>query len=58
MLKGEKCRNERKTTRLGKDRSAATSEEFKAILNDLDGVLNPLVRRIRKAVSDYDANKA
>ena len=44
--------------RLGKDRGAAAAEEFKAILDSLDYILQPLVRRVRKAKSDFDENQA
>ena len=40
--------------RLGKDRSQATIEEFRNILDNLDDLLKPLVRRVRKAKSDYE----
>lgn len=44
--------------RLGKDRSQATTEEFKTILDNLDDLLQTLARRVRKAKSDYDKNNA
>ena len=44
--------------RLGKDRSQATTEEFKAVLDNLDDLLQTLVRRVRKAKADYDKNNA
>lgn len=44
--------------RLGKDRGQATTEEFKAILDNLDDLLQALARRVRKAKSDYDKNNA
>lgn len=44
--------------RLGKDRSEATTEEFKNILDNLDDFLQPLVRRLRKAKSDYEKTQA
>ena len=44
--------------RLGKDRGQATTEEFKAILDNLDDLLQTLARRVRKAKADYDKNNA
>jgi len=44
--------------RLGKERVHATTEEFKAILDNLDDLLQPLIRRVRKAKADYDKNQA
>jgi len=44
--------------RLGKERSQATTEDFEGILDNLDHVLQPLVRRVRKAKAEYDKNKA
>ncbi|THJ23736.1 MAG: helix-turn-helix domain-containing protein [Nitrospira sp. CG24D] len=44
--------------RLGKDRSQATIEEFRSILDNLDDLLQPLVRRVRKAKSDYEKTQA
>jgi excisionase family DNA binding protein len=44
--------------RLGKDRTQASIEEFRSILNNLDDLLQTLVRRVRKAKSDYDKNQA
>jgi hypothetical protein len=43
--------------RLGKDRTQATTEEFKAILDNLGNLLQTLVRRVRKAKADYDKNQ-
>ena len=43
--------------RLGKDRASASTEEIKAVLDDLDGILQTLARRVRKAKSEYDKNK-
>ena len=40
--------------RLGKERQSATAEEFRAILDNLDDLLQTLVRRVRKARADYD----
>lgn len=44
--------------RLGKDRPQATIEEFRKILDNLDDLLQPLVRRLRKAKSDYEKTQA
>ena len=44
--------------RLGKERSQATTEEFKQILDNLDDILQTLVRRVHKAKSDYDKNQS
>lgn len=43
-------------TRLGKERSECSSEEFKAVLDSksLDDILQTLVRRIHKAKSEYE----
>lgn len=40
--------------RLGKDREKCSTEDFRAILDSLDTITNTLVRRIRKAKSEYD----
>lgn len=47
-------------TRLGKERSSCSSDEFKVILDPkmLDEILQTLVRRIHKAKSEYEKNKA
>ncbi len=44
--------------RLGKERTQASTEEFKQILDTLDDVLQTIVRRVRKAKSDYEKNNA
>ena len=44
--------------RLGKDRSKASTEEFRAILDNLEDLNQVLVRRVRKAVANYDKNQA
>ncbi|MDD5431222.1 MAG: hypothetical protein PHP03_03310, partial [Candidatus Pacebacteria bacterium] len=46
-------------TRLGKDRSKCSSEEFKVILEAkaLDDILQTLVRRVHKAKTEYDKSK-
>lgn len=43
--------------RLGKERSAASIEEIKAVLNDLDDILQTLAKRVRKAKSEYEKRK-
>lgn len=40
--------------RLGKDRNAASIEDFKSVLNDLDNLIQTLAKRVRKAKSEYD----
>lgn len=40
--------------RLGKERSSATTEEFRSVLDNLEELLQVLVRRVRKAKGDYD----
>jgi hypothetical protein len=44
--------------RLGKDRPQASIEEFRGVLDNLDDLLQTLVRRLRKAKADYDKNNA
>ncbi len=44
--------------RLGKERAAASLEEFRGVLDNLDDLLQTLVRRVRKAKSDYDKENA
>ncbi|MGE0421513.1 MAG: DEAD/DEAH box helicase family protein [Reyranellaceae bacterium] len=44
--------------RLGKDRAQASIEEFRSILDDLDDLLQTLVRRVRKAKGDYEKRQA
>ncbi len=44
--------------RLGKEREACSTEEFKALLDSLDDILQTLVRRLRKAKSDYEKQQA
>ena len=44
--------------RLGKERAQASTEEFKRVLDDLDGVLQLLVRRVHKAKADYGRKEA
>ncbi len=43
--------------RLGKDRTEATTEEFKAIQENLGDILQTLVRRVHKAKSEYDESQ-
>jgi excisionase family DNA binding protein len=44
---------------LGKTRKDASTEEIKALLDNLDArILQPVVRRLRKAKADYDKSKA
>ncbi len=43
--------------RLGKERSKASVDEFKQLLDSLDDVLQTLVRRVKKAQSDHDQNQ-
>jgi excisionase family DNA binding protein len=44
--------------RLGKERSQASTEEFRHILDNLDDLLQTLVTRVRKAKSDYEKRQA
>lgn len=44
--------------RLGKSRNSASVEDFKAILENLDDIIKPLTRRLRKAKSDYEESQA
>ena len=44
--------------RLGKDRAQASTDEFDGVLNNLDDLLQTLVRRVRKAKSEYDKNQS
>lgn len=44
--------------RLGKPRNSASVEDFKAILENLDDIIKPLTRRLRKAKSDYEETQA
>lgn len=39
--------------RLKKDHQSATTEEFKAVIDNLDDLLQTLVRGVRKAKADY-----
>lgn len=44
--------------RLGKDRKDCSTEEFQTVLDALDDVLQTLVRRVRKAKSEYENRQA
>ena len=44
--------------RLGKERAQASTEEFKQILDNLDDLLQTLVRRIHKAKAEYEKKEA
>ena len=44
--------------RLGKERSQATTEEFKLVMDKLDDIFQTLTRRVRKAKSEYEKNQA
>lgn len=44
--------------RLGKDRGDASIEEFRSVLDNLEDVLQVLVRRVRKAKADHDKKDA
>lgn len=40
--------------RLGKEREAASIEEYRSVLDNLEDLIQTLARRVRKAKSDYD----
>jgi excisionase family DNA binding protein len=44
--------------RLGKERSAATTEDFRNVLDNLEEPLQVLVRRVRKAKADYEEKQS
>ncbi len=44
--------------RLGKERNECSVEDFKKVLDSLDDIVNVLVRRVRKAKSEYEQRKA
>lgn len=46
--------NKEINNRLGKERQQSTTEEFRSILDNLDDLLQVLVRRVRKAKAEYD----
>jgi excisionase family DNA binding protein len=45
-------------SRLGKDRQNASTEEFRSVLDNLDDLLQALVRRVRKAKADYEKDNS
>lgn len=45
-------------SRLGKDRDQCSIDDFKKVLDDLDDVLQALVRRIKKVQREYEKRKA
>jgi excisionase family DNA binding protein len=50
--------NKEMEKRLGKDRQQASTEEFRSVLENLEDLLQTLVRRVRKAKADYDKSDA
>ena len=44
--------------RLCKDRKDCSTEEFQTVLDALDDILQILVRRVRKAKSEYEKRQA
>ncbi len=44
--------------RLGKSRDAASTEEFKVLLDSLNDILQTLARKLRKVKSDYERRQA
>lgn len=44
--------------RLGKERGQVSTEEFKAVLDNLDEILQKLARQVRKAKADYDKSQS
>ena len=50
--------NKEINNRLGKKRDEASVEDFGQILGNLDDVLKPLVRRVRKAKAEYEKTQA
>ena len=48
--------NHEMNKRLGKDREAASIEDFRSVLDSLDELLQTLVRRVKKAKADYEKN--
>ena len=46
--------NEAINKRLGKDRKNCSLEEFKDVLDNLDEILTPLQRKLRKVKADYE----
>jgi hypothetical protein len=49
--------NKEMEKRLGTERTRASTEEFRRVLDDLDDLLQVLVRRVRKARADYEQSK-
>jgi len=50
--------NQEISKRLGKDRDACSTEDFEAIMTGLDDILQTLVRRVKKAQSEYERSEA
>jgi DNA repair protein RadD len=50
--------NKEMEKRLGKDRPQASIEEFRSVLDNLDDLLQVLVRRVKKAKADYDKSNS
>ena len=44
--------------RLGKERGQASTEEFRQVLDNLDDLLQTLVRRVLKAKAEYEQKEA
>ena len=44
--------------RLGKERARASTEEFRQVLDNLDDLLQTLVRRVHKAKAEYEQKEA
>ena len=44
--------------RLGKERARASTEEFKQVLDNLDNLLQTLVRRVHKAKAEYEQKES
>ena len=43
--------------RLGKEREQCSTEDFKVVLDSLDDIVQALVRRVKKAQSEYEKTK-
>ena len=50
--------NQEINKRLGKERAQASTEEFRQVLDNLDDLLQMLVRRVRKAKAEYEQKEA
>ena len=50
--------NQEISKRLGKERDACATEDFEAVLASLDDILQTLVRRVKKAQSEYERSEA